>query len=594
MSEIKVTDALALFVADSGIRTIFGVTGGAAVHILDSFNRTGLTTTVYNHHEQASAFAADAYGRAAGIGACVTTTGPGVSNAMTGLLTAWQDSTPVIFISGQSRLNNLGLGFPVRQGGTQHLNVEGIVKNLCKQFVLIKDELELPESYLNLLKIATSGRCGPVWIDIPLDIQLKTIPLKIVSEFRVKIKTYIQNKKIQEQNLDEQLEIVLAEITASKKPLFIFGRGVSQISTIELNKLLKIYNFPIVTTWGAVNSTVEQNDNFVGRIGISGHRSANKIAAESDLLIIVGSRLNQSTSGNELASFAKNAKIICVDIDEIELDYLSSRRRVTRILSDGSHFIKMLNMVKGFEVSKVNNWTQRAVKLKKFNEQEYKNLEKNKKFMNQYDFLKVIDCYSSGNNFAIIIDGGGTLVYSSMQILKSKEIRQIYIPSASAPMGTGLPFLEGVLESNRYDFGILLIGDGSIMFNLQELQTIKTNNYPCLIVILNNEGYRSIRSTQSQFLDSNFLGSLNGNEIDFPSFKKISKAFGFTYRKVKNINQLEKLLRSGEFKKTSIICEAMIDPSQDIFPRVGFEKQLDGSFRPATLDNMYPHLSEFK
>jgi acetolactate synthase-1/2/3 large subunit len=594
MEEIKVTDALALLVKASGIETFFSVTGGAAVHLVQSLSHAGELKSIFNHHEQASALAADAQGRATGLGLCVTTTGPGVSNAITGLITAWQDSVPVFFISGQSRQNNLGLNFAIRQGGTQHLNVGNLVKRFCKEFELVQDEQSLPAKFFDLFVKAQTGRPGPVWLDIPLDIQLRHISSDLVNSHIAKIKAFngIENKQYTELN-KALIDKISLEIGASHSPLFIFGRGISTIKIQDLSALIEKFNFPIVTTWGAINSNIETHPNFIGRIGMSGQRSANKLVSESDYIIIVGSRLNQSTTGSEIDAFAKDAKLVYVDIDESEISYLKSRKKIQGILCDGIEFIKMLSESSNVINTEVNKWKERASNLKKFNLVEYQNLKKNNDFMDQYEILRLINDHNSNKPYAIVIDGGGTIVYSSMQVMETKLSRKVFLPAASAPMGTGLPFLEGVLESKKFAYAIALIGDGSLMFNVQELQTIKTHKYPCLILVLNNNGYRSIRSTQSQFLDSNYLGSSALGGLELPNFKKLAKVFGIKYKKIKKGKSLSRILSSIENLNEPYLCEIIVDPNQEIYPRVGFELQSDGSYKPATLGNMFPNRPDF-
>jgi acetolactate synthase-1/2/3 large subunit len=224
---------------------------------------------------------------------------------------------------------------------------------------------------------------------------------------------------------------------------------------------------------------------------------------------------------------------------------------------------------------------------------EYQNLKKNNDFMDQYEILRLINDHNSNKPYAIVIDGGGTIVYSSMQVMETKLSRKVFLPAASAPMGTGLPFLEGVLESKKFAYAIALIGDGSLMFNVQELQTIKTHKYPCLILVLNNNGYRSIRSTQSQFLDSNYLGSSALGGLELPNFKKLAKVFGIKYKKIKKGKSLSRILSSIENLNEPYLCEIIVDPNQEIYPRVGFELQSDGSYKPATLGNMFPNRPDF-
>jgi acetolactate synthase-1/2/3 large subunit len=585
MPKIQFSDALALLFKHEGISHYFAVTGGAAVHLIQGLTNQGIKGT-FNHHEQGSALAADAYSRIKGVGLCVTTTGPGVTNAITGLLSSWQDSSPTIFLSGQSRTTNLGLGFRVRQSGTQHLNVEPLVQSLVKEFVFIDDADVGLQKVRDALQALRTGRPGPIWIDVPLDVQLQEIDLRSTD-------LLIQNKALEIEEINslastenEEIASSFEKFIVSSKPVYVFGRGVGATMPNVLSQFLEKFPAPIVGTWGAFNSEHHYKKFFQGRIGVSGNRTANKILQSATDIFIFGARLSQSTVGSKFTDFAPNANITVVEIDREEAGLLSSKRESINIFNCGAERAigHLIELDFPYDHESRENWL-RACQENSLDENEYKNASHGHNYLDLYLFLKNLDermTLEGPHN--LVIDGGGTVVYAAMQVLRSSEARNLIISSASAPMGTGLPQAIGAIVSNSLPT-FVIVGDGSFMFNLQELQTIVTNKIPITILVLNNAGYRSIRSTQDEFLKGVHLGSDSAGGIDVVNLEKMAKAFGIGFEKISSQKELD------DFKivsTTTRLVEVIINENQEIYPKVGFIKGQDGSFSPAPLDKMYP------
>lgn len=578
---MKNSDALAETLKLAGINNFFSVTGGAAVHIIDSLVQKAGMKATFHHHEQAAALAADSYARMHNLGLCVVTTGPGVTNALTGLLCSWQDSVPTIYISGQARHALTGLGSKVRQVGTQHLEVIPIVQNMTKKAVMLQPGDNIQEVVSELIEIAQSGRKGPVWLDIPLDLQLEEFKSRLGSsrEF-APVNSPIRTSKYS--------RIGVNEIGEAKRPVLLLGRGLAGISQDKLSKYLETLQVPCVRTWGFhdTNLMIPAKLDF-GLVGVSGQRGANKLVSESDLVISLGVRWGQAVVGPLISEFAPNAKIHIIDLDEEEISRIkmSLPDVITHHCSSGT-FLECLGE-KEKSLPQNSNWMSYCYELKKYNLRPTPDSKSRK--IDQYELFQILDEKIGANN-TIVIDGGGTVVYCSMQTLSLIKDRRIVIPSASAPMGTGIPHAIGAQVAMPNWGTVLICGDGSFPFNVQELQTIVTNGLPIKMIIVNNNGYLSIQGTQDQFLEGRHLGSSGVGGLEIPNFREISKAFRIKYFESIDIeglgNQIDVLLE----EPNSAILEVFIRDNQEISPRTGFFRTPEGRFAPQPLSKMYPEI----
>lgn len=584
---MKFIDLVSEFLHTAGADRAFAVTGGAAVHILDSFEAKGIKP-VFTHHEQAAALAADAYARGGKLGICVTTTGPGVTNALTGLLCSWQDSVPTIFISGQSRTSNIALGFAVRQSGTQHLNVEPIVASMVKNFELILNTKGALRKIAQSIVVCREGRKGPVWIDIPLDIQLSQINGEDFSQELRDALALIQTTNAITTSVNQT---ALPSFRNFERPVILLGAGSNQVPSSLITQLEKL-GIPIVTTWGAAFGPAESLSTWCGRIGVSGMRGANVVAMQADLLISIGARWGQSTTGANLNDFAPKAKVIICDVDQLELDLISTKRSVIGVLSDSAAFLSELVNAINLESKDTSwrDWLDEATSLRALNFADYKLFRDENGVLDSYQALIELDelLRQRFKKFNYVIDGGGTIVYISMQTLRDNDENLLIIPAAAAPMGTGLPQALGAWYSNELPT-ICLIGDGSMMFNIQELQTLKTHRANVKVVVFSNNGYASIRSTQNQFLKGHYLGSEASGGLELTSFQEIAGTFNMPYYKVAHLSELRDLFERGISSGPEII-EISTLPDQEIRPRVAFKETQPGVFRPEPLDRMYPEI----
>ena len=569
---MKLSDCLAKIIQEENIECVFGLQGGAVVHLFDSLENNG-TEVLYLHHEQAVGLAATSYAKANNtLGCAIVTSGPASTNAITGLLAAWQDSVPCIFISGQARSDQLSYGKKVRQVGVQEVNIVDIVKPITKFAKCIFSAIEFESTLIEAIQIAKSGRPGPVWIDLPVNLQWENIKYLSLSS---KNKKNIINTDIK---LDDNLfHQSIDWIKQSKKPLFILGYGLRLSNRQEdIISILNKASIPFVTTWNAADYSSSENKNNMGIIGMFGQRGANKIIFDSDLIVCLGTHLSAAHTTTLFDSYAKKAKKIIVNIDKNQLENLNISFDLI-INADLRNYIDSLKNIdlqgnklwKNLEIYKGLNWNE----------------PDNKNSINSFSFIrrlssKVKDacCY--------IIDGGGTALYAGFQSTQLKEKDRIICSSAISAMGTGLAESLGVAKTKKYDLMFCIIGDGSFIMNIQDLQSIAQEQINLKIIVINNNGYQAIRNTQNQFLEGRLYGTHPDWNLKMPSIKKMAIGFEIEYIKLENPdfidNDIEKILMHNG----PLIAEVVVDENQKPLFRQGFIKNDDGTFNPTNLSDM--------
>ena len=565
---MKVTDIIADILKQNKIQNIFGLQGGAVVHIFDSLEKKKMNVT-YNHHEQSAALAAVANAKVTNnIGCAVVTTGPGTTNAITGLLASWQESVPCIFISGQARSNHVSYGKKVRQVGTQEVNICDVVRPLTKYTKFINKKEDVETEFNKAIEIAKSGRPGPVWLDIALEIQWASVEKKNIRK----------KKKLNKSKLGlNKYKKVIKFIKKSEKPLFVIGYGV-RLSGFKISKLIKFFNqnkLPFVLTWNTLDIVETKNPNNLGIIGMSGQRGANKSIFQSDLLICLGTHLSIPHTTTLYDNYATKAKKIIINIDKDQLNNLNIKFDL-KIEDDVKNFLYYL------------------IKQKKLSKKKY--LHINKKY-NWYDFKtkkvnsnKVIRSLSRKikEKKCLIVDGGGTALYAGFQSSIINNNDRIICSSSISAMGTGLAESIGVGKSKIFKKMLCVIGDGSFLMNCQDLQTIHQNNFDIIILVVNNNGYLAIRHTQKEFLNKRYFGTSPSGNLTLPSIQDLAKAFKFKYFKLDDQKKEKKIINKLINQKGPKICELIVDENQDSLFKQGYKKNSNGTFSPMTLEEMYP------
>lgn len=589
MKQIKLTDYVANFLAAQGIRYVFGVTGGAVVHLFDSVARHPGMQPVFTHHEQAAAFAAQAYGRAKeGLGAAFFTTGPGGTNAITGLAGAWLDSVPCLYISGQTRKSHTTAGLPLRQVGAQQIDIVRIVTPLTKSAVMLDSPELIRYELERALYIATSGRPGPVWLDIPLDFQWA-----MISPPRLKGFVPPRHRRVEasmKRRAREGAERVFQMLKYSKRPLVFAGSGIRLSHGVsEFCDLVKRGNLPFLTTWTAIDYATTASPLCLGRPGMLGQRGANMAPSACDFLLTVGSHLAITLTGTRSDAFAPQARKVMVDIDQDELDH-SHVKQDLKVCCDAREFLfQLLALVKkhGYKASK--DWLRHCQEFKRLNGIESRPPQGGR-FVDPYELVSSLSKALAPTD-SVVVDGGGTIDQVFYQAFDAKVGQRVVISAALCAMGSGFPEGVGVALARPRGRTVVLCGDGSFQFNVHELQTIKNLGLKVKIFILSNQGYLSIRHTQGGFLQKRYYGSGFNGGLSLPDCKKVAAAYGIPSIKVAGKGNLKQAIRSVLDSDGPMLCEVMVDPEMQVVPKAGFEQLADGTFASKPLDDMYPYLA---
>lgn len=568
------------FLQKKGLNTAFGVTGGGAMFLNEAFRKQKNLNFIFMHHEQSAAMAAEAFYRINKKPAILSvTSGPGGTNAVTGVIGAWIDSVPMIIISGQVESKDMILKSQTRQIGIQEANINDIIKPITKYSKVLTKNCNIEFELSNALRIATEGRPGPVWIDVPLDIQSQKFNRKTINYRKIKKhnSNTPDNKKISK---------TLKLINESKRPIVLIGNGV-HISNSEKKffKFLKKTNIPFLSTWNASDIVPSDHKLYFGRPGLFGNRIANFVIQSCDLLIIIGSRLSVPITGYQMKNFSPLSKKIFIDVDKKELIKRNIKTTIQFNNDIGLFLDNINNKIKKNLVIK-KNWIEKIKKLKNHLNEDalYK---KDKKFVNSFRFINELSKIMNGNEN--IVTDMGTSFTCTMQAFKIKKNQRLFTSSGIAAMGFGLPGIIGAYFADKKKLPICISGDGGLMFNIQELQTVINYKIPLKLFIINNGGYLTMKLMQRKNFKK-FVGADDNSGLTLPKFLHVARSFGFdTFKIDKEKNLKEKIKKVLKSKKPTV-CEIITPPMQELVPRVQTQMNKDGSFQPAMLDNMYPFL----
>jgi acetolactate synthase-1/2/3 large subunit len=574
---MKVSDIVIKFLEDKGIKHIFTISGGGCIHLIDSLGNSDKIKYVCVHHEQAAAMAAEGYARLKeDIGAAIVTTGPGGTNTLTGVLGCWLDSIPSIFISGQVSLSQIAEGTGCRQIGDQEFDIVSTVKPMTKYATMVKDKNDILFELEKAYTIATSGRPGPVWIDIPLDIQGS-----IINKDELKI---YNDENITLSPTQDEINKFIQILNQAKKPLFVVGNGIRLSKSYKLfNDILKSTNIPALTS---LHSGVDCIDNtysyYAGRIGILGQLTSNTIVQESDLLIVLGSRLNVKSTGYNIPGFAPNAKKIFVDIDENEINKHKFNIE-QKIVSDLNKFLTILSEVKiDLKIDEWREYVKEKRSIQKFYYDKHANI---KKYASVYYFISKLKNYSKD---LPIITSNGSAHVCTLQGYQLEKNQRMFTNVGCASMGYGLPAAIGACFVEENKDIVCIEGDGSLQMNLQELQTVVYHQLPLKLIVINNDGYLSIKITQETFFGGKEIASGADSGVTIPSLKKLCKAYGLPYISINSNKEMDKKLQQTFNTKGPIVLELFSYPHEKHEPKV-VHKGIDqnGKIIPGDLTDMF-------
>ena len=554
---MRVVDYVIDEVYKAGAKHAFTITGGGAMFIIDAVAAHPSIVPVCNHHEQASAMGGVAYSKYTGKPSLVCpTTGCGGTNSITGLLDAWQDSVPVIFVSGNVNLHQISPP-GVRNLGVQEARIIEIVESITKYAKLIESVDDVEEVVQTAIKEATTGRPGPVWIDIPMDLQGKQMPIFSLED----------------------------EIKKAERPLILAGGGIScaGISREEFREYVKEAKIPVVTTYNSVDLIESDDPYFVGRVGVKGTRAGNFAMQNCDLLLVLGSRLPVPVSGYNYKTFARDAKVIVVDIDKEE--HSKNTVKIDKFIhSDLKDFLNETRIS-----TNVLSWQQKCIRWRdSWPIIPIQNNKSNDTGIDLYDFTGKLN--KNKPDDSVVISDAGSAYYVCSQATGIKGKNRYITSSAQAEMGFTIPACIGAAFAGS-PCVIGVTGDGSFQMNLQELQTIKHHQLPIKLFVWNNGGYLSIRTTQKKFFEGREIGTDEDSGVSFPDLVRVAYAYDMDYIKVSDYDSLTPALQTIFANDDPMIIEVMCQKWQEVIPTLQGRKNPDGTISAPPLEDMYPFLS---
>ena len=569
---VKVSDVIANYLKDQEIDTVFGIIGSANSHIFDSINKLGYTKIINTHHEQAAVLAMGGYYRASGkMSAAIVTAGAGATNAVTGVVSNWADSIPGIIISGQEPSSYIKKHENLRMYGTQGLDMVDMVKKVTKYASCITDPDIIQEELELATNLTNSGRPGPCWLDIPFDVQSTMVTQRDWN---------FTSHKPKEVNIDG----IIGLIETSKRPVILGGNGVRLSNSKEkFNSLVNTLKVPTMLTWSGIDLLDNNNPYFYGRFGLYGQRCANFIIQNADLVIVLGSRLALPQVGYDFSQFARDAKIVVVDIDKDELTKYNAHLHYNEDCGD-----VISSLLKKLPDVNISEWQAYCSNLR-IKYPWVDDYHKDNGYINSYKFIDRLSNHLKEDH--VIVTDMGTSLLSGHQSIKIKDTQTMFTSLGLGEMGYGLPGALGAALACPDKPVLCMNCDGGIMMNLQELHTIVENNLPIKIIIFNNDGYLMIKHTQKMLFKGKYVSVDKSTGIGLPSFDKLMPAFGYNYFSLRDWSNFDDIMHTFLNDSGPAVLEVFMDPDQDFIPKVRGVLKDDLTILAPPIEEMSPLLS---
>ena len=580
----RVADIIMETLVEYGIDTCFGVVGGGAMHLDNALALNNDIKKIFNHHEQASAMAAEAYARISGrMAAVCVTSGPGATNAITGVMGCWQDSLPMIVLSGQVRyaISIPQSGLDLRYRGIQEFDIVHSVQNMTKYVKMVTDPLSIRKELIYAIKTATTGRRGPVWLDIPMDVQSAIVEEDELYKDDIEITLpQIDTRDIQE---------ALDKLKGAKRPVVLAGNGIVNSGCLgAFRSFIKKIGVPVIDACIAADAMYDDYPLYYGMSGSIGPRTGNFIVQNADVILSLGCNLGFKMTGWEQKAFAPKAYMISVDIDENEMK--KPGVRVNKHLHGDlkEFFEKAESLTEKIGVDQ--SWIDYCNGLKeRFTPYEaIENLDMEERVCSYY-FWKIYEKYEPEDNISIL--GNNTACSAKLQIGIKKENQRIVANNNCGSMGADLPEAIGAAISSGKQV-VCVTGDGSIMMNLQELQTIKQYDLPVKVIVFSNDGYNAIRQTCKNFFKGTIIGCTKETGVSFPQFTDVAKTFDMDYMICHKNSELDAVLKDFFSKKGRVLLEVEERLDDPVTPKVSSRMNEDGSFSTPSLEDMAPFISK--
>ncbi len=583
---IRLSDYVIDFVAKQGVKHIFMVAGGGAMFLVDSLGKRKDIGYICNHHEQASAMSAEGYQRVtANLGAGLVSTGPAGTNTVTGVLCSWNDSIPILFISGQANSRCLIGNTGLRQLGTHEADIIKIVGSVTKYAVTVTDEKTIRYHLEKAVFLARSGRPGPVWVDIPIDMQGKIIDENSLASFSP------EREKIEARPvLDSSKVSAVAEILQkAERPIIIAGHGIRLSSAQQrFIDFIEKYHIPVVTTKNGFDLLYESHKLLAGRIGTYGQRAGNFAVQNSDLVLAMGTRLPFTVVGYQTQWFAREAKKIVVDIDPVQLEHSTIKIDIS-VNADLRDFIPELDRALNGKPLRTEPWIERCARWRVKYPSVLPEWKAQKEYVNPYYFFEVLS-EELGDDDIVVTDQGAAF-YCSTAAFKLKQGQRLFTNGGFSPMGYGLPAAIGACLGSDRKKVICVHGDGGLQLNIQELQTIVHYKLPIKLFIFNNQGYLSIKNMQLQYFDGFLVGADPKSGVSCPDTLRIADAYHIPSRKIENHIHIRKQIKEAINSEGPTIVDIILHPLQPFMPRVISERKPDGKLISKPLEDMWPFLA---
>lgn len=605
--KIKVSDYIARRLVEEGITQVFTVTGGGAMHLNDALGHEKGLHCLYQHHEQACAMAAECYARIHNkLAVLCVTTGPGGTNAITGVVGGWLDSIPMLVLSGQVRYDTTARwsGVGIRSMGDQEFDIVKAVGCMTKYSEMVTDPMKIRYCLEKAIYLAYSGRPGPSWLDIPLNVQGAYVETEELKGFDpLEFEAGEDSQNLPEKVREETARIIIDKIRSSSRPVLNGGNGIRIAGAYPVfERVVKKLGIPVVTGWNSQDLMCDEDPLYVGRAGGMGDRPGNFAIQNSDLVFSVGSRLSIRQVGYNYETWARAAYTIVNDIDQEELkkpsihvdmavhaDAKDLLEAMERVLDQE----KMLPVFSGGEGLKGMNWVQTCQMWKeKYPVVQPGHMVKDEtKRANVYALIKELSSRLKEGQITVVGNGSACVAGGHAYIIKKGQ--RFISNSAIAAMGYDLPAAIGACMADHSQDIILLTGDGSIQMNLQELQTIIHHNLPIKIFLINNEGYHSIRQTQKNFFEEPLVGiGTDSGDLSFPSMGKLAWAYGYPYVSACHNGELVRAIEETLSMEGPVICEVFVTIDQNFEPKAAAKRLPDGTMVSPPLEDLSPFLPE--
>ena len=584
---MKVSDYICQFLAAHRVRHIFAISGAGNVHLLDSIARNPDLSYICPHHEQAGVMAAVAYTRLTPcIGTMLTTGGPGAINAFTGVLDAWADSIPVLIISGQEKSIYTKPENPLRMWGVQGFDVVRAVSGFTKYAVTICEPESVRYHLEKAIHECMSGRPGPVWVDIPMDIQAAKINPD-------ELKGFVP-EPVQPAPITAAVQKVIELYKHSKRPVILLGHGLRLAGALPLiPKLIQKFQGAILTSWAGADMLPNDHPHHFGHAGIYGQRCANFVLQNSDFFLSIGSRLAIPQVGYEMKEFARDAAKIMVDIDPTELGKHVANFDLCIEADAGEFVAALLAEAENINLPLSTEWLGQCADWRKRYPVVEKALHSNEpSYINSYQFIDRLSEQFRPNE--VIVTDMGTALTCTHQAIKLAVGQRLVTSTGVGEMGFGLPGAIGACFARPGQRVVLIAGDGSFMMNLQELQTVVHHNLPLKIFLYTNDAYLTIKHTQTALFNGRLAGTDKKTGVSCPDFKKIAVAFGIRVVELDDSSKMEAAIKETLLGDDAVLCDIRMHPMQPLVPKVSFSLQPDGSLVSPPLEDLYPFLPREK